>query len=66
MIRRKPDPRKNKFSTRVRHRMVDLDLNVTDLAVQIGRRRSTVSTAIHTNKFPRVKRAVAEALQIKL
>jgi hypothetical protein len=36
---------------------------VSELAKQIGRRRDTVSTAIHSGRFPIVKRQIEEALK---
>jgi len=38
------------------------NLTVTDLAVSIGRRRDTVSRAINQGRFPRVRRAIQEAI----
>ncbi|HSI10389.1 MAG TPA: hypothetical protein VK961_00030 [Chthoniobacter sp.] len=52
-----------KFSKRVRIEMVKRDLSVTDLAKLVGRRRDTVSTAIHSDRFPVVKRQIEEALK---
>lgn len=43
--------------------MVKRDLSVTDLAKLVGRRRDTVSTAIHSDRFPVVKRQIEEALK---
>lgn len=56
---------KNNFAIEAQYRLVDLDMSVAELARQIGRPRSTVSRAIHTNKFPKVRRAVARRLGIK-
>jgi IS30 family transposase len=56
---------KNNFAIEAQHRLVDLDLSVSELARQIGRPRSTVSRAIHTNKFPKVRRVIARRLGIK-
>jgi len=46
----------------VRIKLVQRKLSVTDLAKLIGRRRDTVSTAIHSERFPLVKRRIEEAL----
>ncbi len=43
--------------------MVRRNLTVTELAKRIGRRRDTVSTAIHSERFPRVKALIEEALR---
>jgi hypothetical protein len=56
----------NNFTRAVRHRLVDLGLNVTQLARLIGRPRSTVSKAISANKFPKVRRRIARHLGVKL
>lgn len=62
----KTSSHKNKFALRVRHRLLDLDLNVTELASRIGRPRPTVSKAIHGGRFPRVRQAIARELRISL
>jgi lambda repressor-like predicted transcriptional regulator len=61
-----PAPHKNKFAQSVRHKLVDADCTVKDLAAQIGRPRETVSRAIHSTKFPRVRRLIATALNIAI
>lgn len=58
MKRKKQAP----FSQRVRLHLVKRNLSVTALAKLIGRRRDTVSTAIHSDRFPVVKRQIEEAL----
>lgn len=57
---------KNNFTSRAQHRLIDLGLSVADLARQIKRPRSTVSRAIHSNKFPKVRARVAKKLGIEL
>lgn len=52
-----------KFAERVRLKLVKRQLSVTGLAKIIGRRRDTVSTAIHTARFPLVKQQIEEALR---
>lgn len=56
---------KNKFSSAARHRLLDLDLTVTELARQIGRPRATVSKSIHSDRFPHVRAAVVEKLGLQ-
>lgn len=43
--------------------MVKRDLSVNALAKLIGRRRDSVSKAIHSDRFPIVKRQIEEALK---
>lgn len=50
------------FSEQVRIKLVKRKLTVTGLAKLIGRRRDTVSTAIHSHRFPLVKRQITEVL----
>jgi plasmid maintenance system antidote protein VapI len=57
---------KNPFKARARHALVNADLTVTTLAERLGRPRETVSRAIHGAAFPRVRREIAQALQIAL
>jgi hypothetical protein len=54
------------FSDRTRKRLIDMELSITDLANRLipKRPRSTVSTAIHTTRFPKVRRQIAEALKL--
>jgi hypothetical protein len=37
-------------------------MTVTDLAIRIRRHRTTVSTAINTDRFPRAKEAIRRVL----
>ena len=52
-----------KFTKRVRIALIQRGLTVSALAKQIGRRRDTVSTAIHSTRFPRVRAQIEEALK---
>lgn len=54
----------NTFSRQVLKRLIDQGLSVKALADSIGRPRPTVSTAIHTKRFPRVRKQVVEALDL--
>jgi hypothetical protein len=65
MITQRTRGHKNKFARRVFVRLLDLNMSVSQLAEKIGRPRQTVSTAIHGQSFPRVRKAVAETLGIK-
>lgn len=56
---------KNNFAIEAQHRLIDLGLSVAELARQIKRPRSTVSRAIHTNKFPKVRRRIARHLGLQ-
>lgn len=51
-----------KFRRKVRRYMADTDLTVGDLALKIGRRRDTVSTAINQYRFPRVRKQIEEVI----
>lgn len=55
---------KIKFSKRARRRLLDLDLSVKELADMIGRPRESVSRCIHSNRFPKLRAVVAQALEI--
>lgn len=55
---------KPNFSAAVRHALIDHRWTVAALAAHIGRPSSTVSRAIHTNKFPLVRQQIAEALNL--
>lgn len=55
---------KNKFAARALHRLLDLNITITELAKQLNRPRSTVSKAIHTTKFPLVRKRLAKKLEI--
>lgn len=61
-----PRTNKNNFASQVRHRLIDTEQTVTELAAQLKRPRETVSKAIHSKRFPRVRAAVAQALEISL
>ncbi len=60
------EPDKNNFTIRAKVRLLELGWSVAGLARKIKCPRSTVSRAIHTNKFPNVRRKVARRLDIKL
>ena len=66
MITQRRPGHKNYFAKEAKHRLLDLNLTVCALARQIGRPRSTVSTAINGPRFPRVREAVAKKLNINL
>lgn len=51
------------FKKRIRVALATQDMSVSALAKKIGRRRDTVSVAIHSNRFPIVKRQIEEALK---
>lgn len=57
---------KNNFSLEAKTRLLVLGWSVADLARKIKRPRSSVSVAIHTNKFPEVRTQVAKKLGIEL
>jgi plasmid maintenance system antidote protein VapI len=57
---------KNNFARAAKHRLLDLNLSVNALARELGRPRSTVSTAINGRRFPRVRAAVAKKLNLTL
>jgi hypothetical protein len=52
------------FSIKAKVRLAQLELSIEALAgaLKPRRPRSTVSTAIHTDRFPRVREQVKEAL----
>lgn len=52
------------FTKRARLRLVELDLNITELAAQVAHPRSTVSKAIHTERFPNVRWKIAKKLKL--
>lgn len=54
----------NPFARRVKKRLVDLGINISDVGVAVGHPRSTVSQSIHHNRFPRVRRKVQEHLAL--
>jgi len=55
-----------KFAVQAKKRLIDLGKTVTELAAEIDppRPRSTISVAIHTTRFPKVRKQVREALGI--
>ncbi len=57
---------KNNFSLEAKTRLLVLGWSVAALARKIKRPRSSVSVAIHTNKFPEVRTQVAKKLGIEL
>lgn len=59
-------PNKTNFKLAAKTRLLVLGLSVTELARKLDLPRSTVSQAIHRNKFPLVKKAVAKQLKISL
>ncbi len=64
MITQRRAGHKNNFAKAAKHRLLDLNLSVNALARLLGRPRSTVSTAINSRRFPRVREAVAQKLNI--
>lgn len=60
------EPDKNIFAIRAKCRLVELGWTVASLAERMGRPRSTVSRAIHTNNFPNVRKKIARRLGISL
>lgn len=60
-----PFPKQGKnFPKRAKRRLLDLDLSITDLGRKLDPRRprSTVSTAIHTDRFPNVRKQIVTFL----
>lgn len=55
----------NKFASLSRKRLIDLNWSISDLAARLKRPRSTVSTAIHTQRFPLVRGLVAKKLNLE-
>lgn len=60
-----PADNNNKFSIAARTRLIELGWRVSTLADKIKRPRSTVSGAIHTERFPLVRRQIAQKLKLK-
>jgi DNA-binding Xre family transcriptional regulator len=50
------------FRRRVKVWLAHRNETVTALAARIGRRRDTVSSAIHSGRFPRVRAQIAKAI----
>jgi predicted transcriptional regulator len=55
-----------KFSVTAKTELLRREMTVSELADKIGRIRSTVSGAIHSKRFPLVRKQVAKALRIAL
>lgn len=53
------------FSLRVKTRLLELGLSVTDLAVQLGLNRNTVSLAINRGLFEPTRRRIASHLSLR-
>jgi hypothetical protein len=51
------------FRRRVKISLVNRNMSVTALAKAIARRRDTVSTAINSGRFPRVRSKIAAYLE---
>lgn len=60
-----PDNNNNKFSIAARTRLIELGWQVSTLAKKIQRPRSTVSSALHSERFPIVRRQIAAKLKLK-
>jgi plasmid maintenance system antidote protein VapI len=56
----------NKFSILARTRLVEMGLSIKALAHKLDHPRSTVSTAIHSDRFPNVRRKIARKLNLEL
>lgn len=54
--------RANGFARRAKKALIDRNLSVTALAIRIKKRRDSVSTSIHTDRFPKVREKVAAFL----
>lgn len=52
------------FARRAKKALIDRGLSVTGLASRIGRRRDTVSTAIHSARFPKVRAQIEKHLSL--
>lgn len=52
-----------KFRRSVKLWLLNEEKTVTDLAVIVGRRRDTVSTAINNDRFPQVREAIKKAIK---
>jgi len=57
---------KNIFSTQARMRLVELGWSQVRLAKEIRCSREAVNRAIHTDKFPRVRRKLTRKLGLTL
>lgn len=54
------------FSKRVKIRLVELQLSVTDLAKELGLHRNTVSLAIHNDIYAPTRERIAQRLSLTL
>ena len=54
------------FSQRVKIRLIELQLTVTDLAKKLGLHRNTVSLAIHKPIYEPTRKRIAAYLSIRL
>lgn len=61
-----PKPHNNKFSILARTRLIEMGLTISGLAAKLDHPRSTVSTAIHSARFPNVRRKIARRLNLEL
>jgi hypothetical protein len=57
---------KNNFSKLARRRLLDLEWSVQTLADKINRPRESVSRAIHSQRFPLLRKQVAQKLKLEL
>jgi len=57
---------KNIFSIQARLRLVELGWSQVRLAKEIGCSREAVNRAIHTNKFPKVRRKLTRKIGLIL
>lgn len=62
----KKRPPQGDFSKRVKKRLVELELTVTDVANAIGVNRNTVSRAIHHELFQPTRIRIAEFLKLPI
>ncbi len=61
-----PKPHNNKFSISARQRLIEMGLTIKGLAAKLDHPRSTVSTAIHSERFPNVRRKIARKLNLEM
>jgi len=57
---------KDNFSTNARKALIDRGWSMKQLADRIHRPCSTVSKAIHSGRFPLVRKSIAKALNLTL
>lgn len=60
-----PKQHNNKFSVTARQQLISMGLTITELAHKVGHPRTTVSTAIHSDRFPNVRRKITRKLNLK-